>query len=69
MICDVTAETNSALYFTLIQSILVQPLGSEGLMILGADRPRPFTGQDFGWLQAVCDRLTGVLASTSDLEG
>lgn len=47
-----------------LQSVVIQPVGSAGLMILGADKPRPFTGSDFGWLEAVSDRLADVISRT-----
>jgi hypothetical protein len=46
----------------------VQPIGGDGVMILGADRARPLTGSDFGWLQAVGDRLGAVIAIAASAE-
>ncbi|KAI0566891.1 Cofactor assembly of complex C subunit B [Gracilaria domingensis] len=43
------------------QSVLVQPVNEDVCVIVGADRPRPFTGQDFGWTQAICDRIGASL--------
>lgn len=40
------------------QAVIVQPVGDRGAVILGADKPRPLTKEDFGWLQAIADKLT-----------
>lgn len=47
-----------------VKSIVIVPAGTNGVVILGADRPRPLTGSDFGWLQAVSDRLGDDLLAT-----
>lgn len=44
-----------------LKAAIVQPVSDKVAIILGADKPRPFTGTDFGWLQAVSDRLGGVI--------
>lgn len=44
--------------------MIVQPVSQSVVIILGADKPRPFTGTDFGWLQAVSDRLGRVIETT-----
>ncbi|CAN8068553.1 unnamed protein product [Agarophyton chilense] len=49
------------------QSVLVQPVSEDVCVIVGADRPRPFTGQDFGWIQAISDRI-GVSMGDQDMD-
>lgn len=44
------------------QCVLVQPASEDVCVIVGADRPRALTGQDFGWVQAICDRMGGYLS-------
>lgn len=45
--------------------MLIQPIADTGVLILGADKPRPLTGSDFGWLEAVADRLAVALSNAS----
>lgn len=40
-----------------VQAVIIQPISSTRAFILGADKPRPLTGADFGWVQAVANRL------------
>ncbi|MEM9136709.1 MAG: cofactor assembly of complex C subunit B [Cyanobacteria bacterium P01_F01_bin.42] len=46
-----------------IQGLICQPLGKNGLLILGANAPRSFTKQDEGWVSAIADKLTYSLES------
>jgi Cofactor assembly of complex C subunit B, CCB2/CCB4 len=43
------------------QGIICQPLGSEGVMILGANAPRSYTKQDEAWIEGIADKLTNTL--------
>lgn len=54
------------------QGLIIQPLGSEGLMILGANAPRSYTKQDENWVEAIANKilftLTPPLIPNPDLE-
>ena len=39
------------------QGVIVQPLGSKGIMVLGANIPRSYTKQDENWVTAIADKL------------
>mmetsp|Transcript_9491 Transcript_9491/g.28655 ORF Transcript_9491/g.28655 Transcript_9491/m.28655 type:complete len:235 (+) Transcript_9491:171-875(+) len=39
------------------QAVLVQPVGNRGALILGANKVRPLTPVDFGWIAAICDHI------------
>jgi len=41
------------------QAIIVVPIAGPrgGAVVFGADKVRPLTGKDFGWLTALCNRL------------
>jgi hypothetical protein len=43
------------------QGIICQPLGNEGVLILGANAPRSYTRQDEAWIAGIADRLTLTL--------
>ncbi len=43
------------------QGIICQPLGSESVMILGANAPRSYTKQDEAWIEGIADKLTNSL--------
>eukprot|EP00177_Eucheuma_denticulatum_P006360 GFKZ01011595.1.p1 GENE.GFKZ01011595.1~~GFKZ01011595.1.p1 ORF type:complete len:257 (+),score=25.16 GFKZ01011595.1:249-1019(+) len=45
------------------QAVIVQPVSPRAVVVLGADKPRPFRPEDFGWLQAIADRMAGLLAA------
>jgi hypothetical protein len=47
------------------QGIICQPLGSEGVMILGANAPRSYTKQDEAWIEGIADKLTNSLEQLS----
>ncbi len=39
------------------QGLIIQPIGSEGLMILGANAPRSYTRQDEIWIEAIASKI------------
>jgi len=39
------------------QGVIVQPLGSKGALILGANAPRSYTRQDEQWIAAIAEKL------------
>lgn len=39
------------------QGVICQPLGNEGLLILGANAPRSYTKQDENWITGIADKL------------
>ena len=43
------------------QGIICQPLGSEGVLILGANAPRSYTKQDENWIEGIADKLAETL--------
>jgi len=43
------------------QGVICQPLGKQGVMILGANAPRSYTKQDETWISAIADKLTLTL--------
>jgi hypothetical protein len=43
------------------QGIICQPLGSQGVMILGANTPRSYTKQDEAWIEGIADKLANSL--------
>ena len=43
------------------QGVICQPLGNNGLMILGANTPRNYTKQDENWISGIADKLTDTL--------
>lgn len=43
------------------QGVICQPIGSKGLMILGANAPRSYAKQDEAWVAAIADKLAVVL--------
>jgi hypothetical protein len=43
------------------QGIICQPLGMQGVMILGADTPRSYTKQDEAWIAGIADKLANSL--------
>ena len=40
---------------------MIQPFGKHGALVLGANKVRPMTANDFGWVQAVADRLANEI--------
>jgi hypothetical protein len=47
------------------QGIICQPLGTEGVAILGANAPRSYTKQDEAWIEGIVDKLANSLESLS----
>lgn len=43
------------------QGIICQPLGTQGVMILGANAPRSYTKQDEVWIEGIADKLSNSL--------
>lgn len=43
------------------QGIICQPIGSEGVLILGANAPRSYTKQDEQWVEGIADKLAETL--------
>jgi Cofactor assembly of complex C subunit B, CCB2/CCB4 len=43
------------------QGIICQPLGNQGVMILGANTPRSYTKQDEIWVEGIADKLANSL--------
>jgi hypothetical protein len=43
------------------QGVICQPLGSENVLILGANAPRSYTQQDETWIGGIADKLTHSL--------
>jgi hypothetical protein len=44
------------------QGLICQPIGSEGVLILGARAPRSYTNQDENWIAAIADKLADTLS-------
>lgn len=43
------------------QGVICQPLGSAGILILGANAPRSYTKQDEAWIEGIADKLEKTL--------
>jgi Cofactor assembly of complex C subunit B, CCB2/CCB4 len=44
------------------QGVICQPLGTEGVLILGANAPRSYTKQDENWVEGIADKLDNTLS-------
>jgi len=44
-----------------IQGIICQPLGDQGVMILGANAPRSYSKKDENWIEGIADKLAESL--------
>jgi len=44
------------------QGVICQPVGSRGVLILGANAPRSYTKQDEIWIEGIADKLADTLA-------
>jgi 4-amino-4-deoxy-L-arabinose transferase-like glycosyltransferase len=44
------------------QGVICQPLGSHGVMVLGANAPRSYTQQDETWIAGLADKLDNTLS-------
>jgi hypothetical protein len=51
------------------QGVICQPLGKQGVLVLGANAPRSYTQQDEAWVGAIADKLSATLAQMSSLSG
>ena len=43
------------------QGLICQPMGKEGVLILGANVPRSYTKQDENWIEGIADKLGNTL--------
>ncbi len=54
------------------QGVICQPIGSKGVLILGANTPRSYTKQDENWIAGIADKLevtlNNFLAENSNVE-
>ena len=48
------------------QGVICQPLGSYGVMVLGANAPRSYTKQDESWIEGISDKLADTLLKKLD---
>ncbi|MCY6489926.1 cofactor assembly of complex C subunit B [Leptolyngbya sp. GGD] len=48
------------------QGVICQPIGKEGVLILGANAPRSFTKQDENWVSAIAEKLDYSLSQLSN---
>lgn len=44
------------------QGIICQPIGEQGVFILGANAPRSYTKQDENWIEGIADKLANTLS-------
>ncbi|TAF34320.1 MAG: cofactor assembly of complex C subunit B [Oscillatoriales cyanobacterium] len=44
------------------QGVICQPLGSQGVLILGANAPRSYTKQDENWVEGIAEKLENTLS-------
>lgn len=49
------------------QGVICQPLGENGVMILGANAPRSYTQQDEAWIAGIADKISHSLEQVSIL--
>ena len=47
------------------QGIICQPMGDNGVLILGANAPRSYTKQDEAWVEGIADKLGTSLDATA----
>ncbi|YAI82348.1 MAG: cofactor assembly of complex C subunit B [cyanobacterium endosymbiont of Rhopalodia sterrenbergii] len=43
------------------QGVICQPMGNQGVLILGANVPRSYTKQDENWIKGIADKLADTL--------
>jgi hypothetical protein len=48
------------------QGVICQPIGSQGVMILGANAPRSYTKQDETWVAGIADKLASTLSQIEE---
>ena len=46
-----------------VQGVICQPLGKQGVLILGANVPRSYTKQDEKWIEGIGNKLAETLSS------
>jgi hypothetical protein len=46
------------------QGVICQPIGTEGVLILGANAPRSYTRQDETWITAIAEKLDYTLSQS-----
>jgi 4-amino-4-deoxy-L-arabinose transferase-like glycosyltransferase len=46
------------------QGVICQPIGNQGVLILGANVPRSYTHQDEAWVKAIADKLDNTLSQS-----
>lgn len=51
------------------QGVICQPIGKEGVMILGANTPRSYTQQDETWIAGIADKIEVTLKSAYQSSG
>jgi hypothetical protein len=49
------------------QGVICQPLGKEGVLVLGANAPRSYTQQDEAWVAAIADKLAATFSQMESL--
>lgn len=47
------------------QGVICQPIGNQGVLILGANAPRSYTKQDENWIEGIADKLADTLSRFS----
>jgi 4-amino-4-deoxy-L-arabinose transferase-like glycosyltransferase len=50
------------------QGVICQPIGAQGVLILGANAPRSYTQQDENWVAGIADKLENTLNHAVVLE-
>ncbi|MBE9184022.1 cofactor assembly of complex C subunit B [Microcoleus sp. LEGE 07076] len=44
------------------QGVICQPIGTQGVLILGANAPRSYTKQDENWIEGIAEKLENTIA-------
>lgn len=44
------------------QGVICQPIGTQGVLILGANAPRSYTKQDENWVEGIADKLENTIS-------
>jgi hypothetical protein len=47
------------------QGVICQPIGDQGVLILGANAPRSYTKQDEAWIEGIADKLSVTFSESS----
>jgi len=48
------------------QGVICQPIGNQGVLILGANAPRSYTKQDETWIEGIADKLADTLSRCTE---